>query len=389
MAGTQQELFAHTETLSLPVDFTPCAPEHLDVQRIVLARGSTSSPEREAFVRKVCGAFPGVTVEERLNTPHNGIDLGERDPLRLHQRGKNTLVFGELKDSVRFSDESGNTCPNYWHFSIYGSCPYGCSYCYLAGTQGVFHSPSVKIFVNLGEIATKIDQTANRLGVETGFYHGKLQDGMALDSLTSYLSVLVPFFARHRFARQVILTKSASVEGLLNLKHARNTVLSWSLNPPRIAAKYEQNVPSVEERISAMRRCANAGYPVRAILMPFIPETNWEDAYREFLTDLLQRVPIERLTLGGICSYGRAQFLMDRQVGEDNAISCGFERRKSLDGRKRYPTALRARFYGMLAELARRLRPEMPLSLCMEEPEVWRELAVQRNIERGVCNCVL
>lgn len=387
LAAYQQQLFAETPDSGLPTEFVPRVPEHFVVERIILARGSVSEPSREAFVRMVCAAFPDVGVEEQLNVPHNRIDLGERDPWRLHERGKRTLVFGELKNAVRFSEEAGNTCPNYWHFSVYGACPYRCSYCYLAGTQGVFYSPSVKVFVNLGEIMGMIDRTANRLGVETGFYHGKLQDGLALDPLTSYSSVLIPFFARHPLARHVVLTKSASVEQLLNLEHNGHTVLSWSLNPPGIAAQYERNVPTVEQRMRAMERCAAAGYPVRAVLMPLIPETGWEDVYGEFLTELLARVPIQRLTLGGVCSYGRAESLMEHHVGRGNAISRHFEPRKSLDGRRRYPAALRVRLYRVLAELARQLRPETTVSLCMEEAEVWKELERERVVA-DVCNCV-
>ena len=40
---------------------------------------------------------------------------------------------------------------------------------------------------------------------------------MALDPLTAYSTVFVPFFAAHPFARQVILTKSADVGWLLPL----------------------------------------------------------------------------------------------------------------------------------------------------------------------------
>ncbi len=90
--------------------------------------------------------YPEAKVMECLDTPHNRIDLSENDNLALHRRGKQTLVFGELKNAVRFSEEEGNACPNYWHFSPYGFCPYGCKYCYLAGTQGVKFSPTVKIY---------------------------------------------------------------------------------------------------------------------------------------------------------------------------------------------------------------------------------------------------
>ena len=139
-------------TVSLPRDYEPVRPAYFEVARICLAKGSLATSERRRFVERICDLYPDVQVEERLDTPHNFLRLGGRDPLALHRAGKHTLVFGELESAVRFAQEKGNACPNYWHFSPYGFCPYGCRYCYLAGTPGVKFSPSVKIYVNLPEM---------------------------------------------------------------------------------------------------------------------------------------------------------------------------------------------------------------------------------------------
>jgi len=122
---------------SLPKDYDPVRPDYFEVERIYLARGSTATRERKRFVERICALYSEAPVEERLDTPHSRLMLGGRDPLGLHRIGKHTLVFGELESAVRFSEEKGNACPNYWHFSPYGFCPYGCRYCYLAGTPGV------------------------------------------------------------------------------------------------------------------------------------------------------------------------------------------------------------------------------------------------------------
>jgi hypothetical protein len=133
----QRGLFGTTVfSPSLPTDYDPVRPAYFEVARIYLARGSIATAERKRFVERICGLYPEAPVEVRLDTPHNRLQLGGRDPLGLHRAGKRTLVFGELESAVRFSEEKGNACPNYWHFSPYGFCPYGCRYCYLAGTPG-------------------------------------------------------------------------------------------------------------------------------------------------------------------------------------------------------------------------------------------------------------
>ena len=374
--------------VGLPVGYHPRRPRRLHVECIYLAKGSLATPERQQFVTGICELYPKADIIQRLDTPHNRITLGESDPFALHQAGKKTLVFGQHKSAVRRSEEEGNTCPNYWHFSPYGFCPYDCEYCYLAGTPGVWYSPTVKIYVNLPEIVAEIAQTAYQLGKPTAFYLGKLQDGLALDPLTGYSTVLVPFFAGHRFARQIVLTKSAESERLVGLEHGGNTTLSWSVNPPEVAEQFEKNTPTVEDRLVAMRRCADAGYPIRAVLMPIIPVAGWKSVYATFVQRLLETVPLRRLTLGGICSYKHSRWLMERKLGPRNLISRNMQKNESSgDGRTRYPHMLRAQLYRHIIAAAREVRSDIPLALCLEELAVWKTLNLQDCL--GRCNCVL
>ena len=231
------------EKFSLPFDqpaeaYVPRAVRLFQPNRIILTKGSLDAGA-ERQTRAICGAYPEAVMIERMDRSHVNVDLSEMishendlhttDPLVRHMAGKQTLVIGEHKSAVRFSQEEANCCPNYWHFSPYGFCPYGCAYCYLAGTRGVWFSPTVKIFVNLDEMLNKIDQIARQAGKPTGFYLGKLQDGLALDPLTGYSRRLVPFFAEHPYARLIVLTKSADVDNLMGLAPRDNVILSWSL----------------------------------------------------------------------------------------------------------------------------------------------------------------
>ncbi len=386
----QRDLFgAAVFSPSLPTDYEPIRPDHFQVSRICLAKGSVATPERRWFVERICRLYPEAQVEERLDTPHNRIELAQRDALSLHQAGKCTLVFGEPRTAVRFSQEEGNACPNYWHFSPYGFCPYGCKYCYLTGTPGVRFSPSVKVYVNLPEMLSEIDRVARRQRTPTAFYLGKLQDALALDPLTAYSTTLVPFFAEHPWARLMLLTKSAHVDRLLDLEHRGHTILSWSVNPPEVSAIFEENVPSIDERLEAMRRVAERGYPVRAVMMPIIPIDGWQDAYTAFTERLIESVPIQRLTLGGICIYRGARELMERKMGKENAVSAHIDRSSQTagDGRARYPRSLRSAAYSLLIQTARRLRPDLELALCLEEEALWESTGLSGSL--GRCNCVL
>jgi spore photoproduct lyase len=358
-------------------------------QRIVLTKGSVSTSPRRALVDRICAVYPRAEVFEQLDTPHNKVDLGTADPLTLHYEGRRTLVFGEHQSALGRSTEENNTCPNFWHFSPYGFCPYGCQYCYLAGTQGVRFSPTVKIYVNLADILAQIDRKAREIGRIEGFYLGKLQDGMALDPLTGYSRTMIPFFAKHSFARLRILSKCADFANVLDLDHRGHTVLCWSLNPAAVRREFEVITPPVDDRIEAMRQCAEAGYPIRVMLMPIIPIPDWQRHYDELLEQLLTQVRVERITLGGVCSYGPALQIMERKLGKDNVIS------RSLavidngpdDGRVRYSREQREAIYRHLLETIRRHRPDQTCALCMEDVSMAEGLGLYPNV--GRCNCIL
>ena len=331
--------------------------------------------------------YPNIVPEDHSDTAHPKVLIDGSTPDEQHAIGKQTLVIGEHRSAVRLSSEEGNTCPNYWHFSLYGFCPYGCTYCYLAGTPGVKFSPSVKIFTNVDEVVNDIDKHARKIAKPIAFYHGKLQDGLALDPLTGYSRLLIPFFAEHPFARQILLTKSADVENLLALDHNEHTTLSWSLQPPEIGERFEPQTPPIADRLHAMKQCADAGYPIRAVLMPLIPVPDWLDQYADFLEQLLADIPIRRLTIGAICSYQGAYHLMNRKLGSANAIAENIEHAKSEDGRMRYPMELREKAYRRLIQMAKRIRPDLKIGLCLETSAVFESLDFQNAI--GQCNCVL
>lgn len=200
---------------------------------------------------------------------------------------------------------------------------------------------------------------------------------------------MIPFFAEHPYARLRILSKSADFENVLDLDHREHTVLCWSLNPPEVRKDYEVVTPPIADRIEAMRKCAAAGYPIRVMLMPIIPIPEWRRAYGELLEQLLSQVTLDRITLGGVCSYGPALNVTHEKLGNDNAIvrSLTLINDGPDDGRTRYSHELRAELYSFMRDTIRDLQPGLTVALCMESRSVAEEVGVAENI--GKCNCIL
>lgn len=115
--------------------------------------------------------------------------------------------------------------------------------------------------------------------------------------------------------------------------------------------------------------------------------TGLERAYCKFLKSLLTTVNLDRITLGQICSYSTARQLTERKLGRRNRISDQLEKAKSPDGRVRFPDQLRMEVYKHLIEYIRQQKPDLQISLCLEEKTIFKALDMEAAI--GQCNCVL
>jgi hypothetical protein len=79
---------------------------------------------------------------------------------------------------------------------------------------------------------------------------------------------------------------------------------------------------------------------------------------------------------------------MERKLGINNSVSINIdEKNNSLDGRARYSVSLRQEIYSHIIKVARDIRPEMEIALCLEEKELWQKCGLESNL--GRCNCVL
>ena len=112
-----QSLFQEVEET-----YTPRKVACFSPKRIILAKGWNANDTQQQLVQKICRLYPEVDIEDCSEMSHNRVTVQGENALGQHQAGKQTLVFSEHKSSIRFSDEEGNTCPNYWHFSLYGFC---------------------------------------------------------------------------------------------------------------------------------------------------------------------------------------------------------------------------------------------------------------------------
>jgi spore photoproduct lyase len=181
-----------------------------------------------------------------------------------------------------------------WRVDLAEGCPAHCSYCYLAGS--LKGPPITRVYANLDEIVDVLpnhlglgvvtSRNAARVGEGTTFEASCYTDPLAIEHLTGSLSSLISWFGQWEADVQLrFTTKFTAVEPLLGLDHRGRTRMRGSLNPAEFA-RFEGGTSPVRERLRALRRMADAGYPIGLTIAPIIAAEGWQDAYDGLISDV-------------------------------------------------------------------------------------------------------
>ena len=286
---------------------------------------------------------------------------------------------------------AGVVCPPYYVLSHGNGCPYACDYCCLqlplcnVSRPVVFHQrqgliDEVKRFLGHGQACL--------------LSAGESSDSLALDHLTGLSEDLVSLFGRQdeqllfpkeKRHKLLLVTKSVNVERLLLVKERANVVVSFSLNSPEIALRYEHGTPHPYLRLEAAKRCQEAGYEVRIRIDPIIPEEGWESWYEPLLERIAGEMDTHglRFTLGTIRHNAGLRECAGRR-GRDATVFDLATSREGADERHRLPVSLRRGVYGWFQE---RLPGDATVALCKETEELWCDLGLDPVNPK--CNCTL
>ncbi len=335
----------------------------LRINRVVLAEGAFSHP----FTRAVLDRLKGI-VPEKFASPHEMTPLGE--PISE----KETLVLsnfhGEMLKPCPGTKEY--ICCGYQILHLGTNCPLDCSYCIL---QDYLTQPALRVFVNLEErlalLKKRFDAEPDKIfRVGTG----EFTDSLALDPVTGWTDVLLPYFAARNNAVLELKTKTTRIEGLLRSAHRNRVVVSWSLNSPLIAANEEHGAPSIRKRIEAAKRVQEEGYAVGFHFDPLIRHPGWREGYMETIEWLDRSLDPKRViwvSMGSMRYMRGLESIIRRRHPRSRILEGEFV--PGADGKMRYFRPLRTELYSFVAELLGRWHKELGVYLCMENHDVWEE----------------
>ena len=250
----------------------------------------------------------------------------------------------------------------YHIFNLGFGCIYECTYCYL---QEYTNCPGIILPSNIEDFFmnfTAYKKQVIRIGT------GEFTDSLALDNITQYSAPLVEFFSKKPEVTFEFKTKSSNIDNLLNLRHGRNIIISWSLNPEKVIKENEFYSASLEKRLTCASDCVKAGYRVGFHFDPIIYYKEWAAGYKGLVNRLFDRIPpksIAWISLGTLRFNPRLKPIIENRFPKnrilDEELFIGF------DNKLRYPAGLRHQIYkNMFSWIGQRAKG-LYVYLCMED----------------------
>jgi spore photoproduct lyase len=321
---------------------------------------------------KIIDRFPGIPVR---TITHPDVVLEElnrsSDP---HASGKRKLILSRHPGSfLKECPGSGaEICCNYFVINYASNCHLECTYCIL---QSYLNNPAMMVFTNAGDLCTEVrDMLARSPRQMFRIGTGELADSLALDDITGYSRLLVPFFASLSNGILELKTKSDRIANLETLDHRGHTVVSWSLNSRPVCRTEELKAAGFDERLAAARRCQEWGYRIGFHFDPLIRYQGWEEDYEAAVREAFQAVDptgVVWVSLGCL-RFTRHLKELVRDRFPKSKIPYG-EFVPGHHGKLRYFRPIREEMYAKMRSWIHEYAPGVFVYLCMESRTVWEE----------------
>lgn len=265
----------------------------------------------------------------------------------------------------------GLVCCNYFVLNLGLQCNMNCSYCYL---QSYINTPAMTIYSN-------IDQALGELGLLAEAHPakpyrvgtGETIDSLSLDPLTHYSRVLIEFFRRYPAWTLELKTKSAAVDQFLNLEHAGNIQVAWSINPQYVIDREEHGTANLSQRLNAAKKCLERSFKVAFHMDPMIWHPEWRANYLQLVQSITAQFKphqVAHVSLGTLRFQPEQRHMMRERFGMNSLVTSA-EMFRSRDGKMRYDQSLRREMFETVLAAFREHSREWKVALCMETPEAW------------------
>lgn len=328
--------------------------------------------ESSRLAKRLISLFPGEKIEVVSEKPLKNLE-GSLSASEFNQSKRRLFVTPFRGQFFKRCPGAKPTlaCCNYFVLNLGLQCDMNCSYCYL---QSYINTPVMTIYSNLEdaigelkEMAKTIDQAPLRIGT------GETIDSLSLDPLTLYSRELIEFFREVPNWRLEFKTKSDYVDQFLDVSHAKNVIVSWSINPQAVIDHEEHGTASLDKRLKAARKCLDGGFQIAFHIDPMIWHSEWEKNYKQLVETIHAQFrpdEIPYFSLGALRFQPEQRHMMRERFSMQSWVTRA-EMFASEDGKMRYDRELRNQMFNTVIQHFKSLDPNWRIFLCMETPESW------------------
>ncbi|MCA1319307.1 spore photoproduct lyase [Bacillus tianshenii] len=237
--------------------------------------------------RELKQKFEAMGLEIRETTSHNQIrNLPGDNDFQKYRIAKSTLVVG-VRKTLKF-DSSKPSAEYAIPFAT--GCMGHCHYCYLQTTMG--SKPYIRTYVNLDEIFDAADKYMQERAPEiTRFEASCTSDIVGIDHLTHSLKRAIEYFGKSEHGQLRFVTKFHHVDHLLDADHQGRTRFRFSVNADYVIKNFEPGTSSLDLRIEAAAKVADADYPLGFIVAPIYLHEGWQEGYKTLFQKLYDKLP--------------------------------------------------------------------------------------------------
>ena len=327
-----------------------------------------SSVKNSPLVSRVRKAFPQATFKET----DGKTQVGSAD---FSRRTETLLIHQEKYDFLKPCPCScGSAGCGYNLINLGFGCRFECEYCFLQQYQNLH---AILWPANVNEFLQKLDEGKFNKGPfdRPRIGSGEFTDSLVFDDITQYSQALVPFFRARPQWQFEFKTKSTNIDGLLKAGGCENIVVSWSVNSSKITDNAEHFTPGLTARLQAACEAARAGYRLGFHFDPVIIYDGYEPDYARTVEQMADTLPADKIAW---ISVGTLRFSRELKKQIEIRFPKNFmldgEFLLDFDGKMRYGTTERMNVYRFLVPLLRRTFPKAYVYLCMEDPQIVKDL---------------
>lgn len=333
-----------------------------------------------AFLPKTLGtglAPASQVIKPRVHyETYNSLDGDKR---LLVSRVNDGSIISRFDKTQTPSTETDVVCPHFLELKWAYGCPFDCAWCYLKGTFRHRPDGTKPAFKDPAKIALHVKTFLEEAEFPEILNTGELADSLMGESLCQPFSEsIIRMFEAQRKHKVLFVTKSDNIQHLLEISPHNQAIISFSLNAIDVANQWEKGAPSVDRRIEAGRKLAQAGYQIRVRIDPIVPVSDWRAHYFHLIDQVFANFIPTRITLGSL----RGLQSTINQSKDRTWLPYLAERSnwgKKVDFKVRYQV------YFAIMRYLKDNHHCQDVALCKETVQMWRELDMDYRSIR--CNC--